>query len=214
MGEANRRLLAEELPKWEIALESGEQRAEGKKNIPALCSLFSALSLEIGFGSGEHLLHRAKQNPDALHIGCEVYVHGLLACLKELKKDPLANVRIFTEDGRLLLQNLPEGALSRVYILFPDPWPKNRHHKRRIINPETLALLHRAMHPGAELHLATDHPHYAAWMLAHLANHSGFEWLAECAEDWHNPPEGHCTTRYEQKRKAGSAPGYFQFRRV
>ncbi|TMJ72452.1 MAG: tRNA (guanosine(46)-N7)-methyltransferase TrmB, partial [Alphaproteobacteria bacterium] len=122
---------------------------------------------EIGFGAGEHLAAQAERHPEIGFIGSEVFEDGIVRALGEVARRGLGNVRLFTDDARLLLAALPRQSLSRVFILFPDPWPKRRHHKRRLVAPATLDLLAAAMTDSAELRLATDDRDYLAWMLEH-----------------------------------------------
>jgi tRNA (guanine-N7-)-methyltransferase len=168
--------------------------------------------LEIGFGGGEHLAHQARQNPDTGIIGCEPYVNGIAGLLKSIHDEKLNNIRIYPDDVRLLLEKIPDWALSRVFILYPDPWPKARHHKRRLISKEFLDTLSRVMKPGAELRLATDWEDYATWMLERVLPHPGFTWTAKTCDDWLTPPADWLSTRYEQKALAeGRVPTYLRF---
>jgi len=169
--------------------------------------------LEIGYGCGEHLAHRAKNNPDVSFIGCEVYAHGIAALVQEVSDEKIQNISLFTEDARLLIDDLPDKSVDRVFILFPDPWPKRRHYKRRIINQETLDKLHRILKDDGRLNLATDHPEYARWMLAHIIHHDKFHWLANKPDDWKTPPKGHIKTRYEEKLKADHPPVFLNFKK-
>lgn len=171
--------------------------------------------LEIGFGAGEHLIHRAENTPSVGFIGSEVFTQGITSCLGKIKAKKLQNVRLFTEDARLLLQALPPASIARVFILFPDPWPKVRHHKRRLINPETLELLSRILTPDGYLHLATDHADYLDWMLVQMSRRDDFHWLAERKSDWETPPEGYRETRYQQKAAEEGRRAYFlNYRKV
>ena len=181
-------------------------------------SLFAApvreLWLEIGFGGGEHLAEQAERHPEIGFIGCEVFENGIVKLLGEIDRRGLDNVRIYPDDARPLLTALPPRSLGRVFILFPDPWPKARHHKRRLIAPATLDRLAEIMTDGAELRLATDDPSYLAWMLEHTAGHPAFSWTARRAGDWRERPGDWPATRYEQKaRKAGRAPAFLRFER-
>jgi tRNA (guanine-N7-)-methyltransferase len=168
--------------------------------------------LEIGFGGGEHLAHQAALYPHVGIIGCEPYINGIGDLLKKIDAQKLSNIRIFTDDARLLIEKLPDSCLEKIFILYPDPWPKTRHHKRRLVSKETLDMLARVMKKGAELRLATDHADYATWMLERLLTHPDFSWQAKTASDWKSPPSDWITTRYEQKRLAGT-PTYLSFRR-
>ncbi|MFO0389608.1 MAG: tRNA (guanosine(46)-N7)-methyltransferase TrmB [Alphaproteobacteria bacterium] len=175
-------------------------------------SLHHPLWLEIGFGGGEHLAHQAALYPHVGIIGCEPYINGIGDLLKKIDAQKLSNIRIFTDDARLLIEELPDSCLEKVFISYPDPWPKTRHHKRRLVSKETLDMLARVMKKGAELRLATDHADYATWMLEQLLTHPNFTWTAQCASDWKTPPSDWIPTRYEQKRLAGT-PTYLNFTR-
>jgi len=159
--------------------------------------------LEVGFGSGEHLVWQAEQHPDVGLIGCEPYLNGVAKCLAHIERTSVSNIRLFTDDARLLMAALPPRSLARVFILFPDPWPKARHHKRRFVQRKTLDRLADLMTPGAELRLATDDPSYLPWMVEHACTHPRFEWLAENPQDWRTRPGDWPATRYEQKGIAG-----------
>lgn len=173
-----------------------------------------AIWLEIGFGGGEHLAAQATADPRRGLIGCEVFENGIAKLLAEVQRRGLGNVRLFTEDARELIRALPERSLDRVFILFPDPWPKQRHHKRRIVSTETLDALAAAMRDGAELRLATDDRDYLAWMLERATGHRDFEWLARGPRDWRERPADWPPTRYEQKAlAAGRRPAFLRFRR-
>lgn len=186
----------EELPKWRLALP------EGAVSEKTLLGKYKEIWLEIGFGGGEHAAEQARRNPDTLIIGSETFEEGVMKLVTEITEDKIENIRLWPEDARLLLEKLPDQCLSRVFILFPDPWPKLRHHKRRIINPQTLNLLYRVMKKGAELRLASDHADYVSWMLLHLQADSRFEWLAKAPEDFEREPEDWVKTRYQVKAEA------------
>ncbi|MDX2143778.1 MAG: tRNA (guanine(46)-N(7))-methyltransferase TrmB [Rhodospirillaceae bacterium] len=171
--------------------------------------------LEVGFGGGEHLAAQAAANPNVGIIGCEVFLNGVASLVRHVADRNLTNVRIFDEDARLLLPALPDCCLSRVFLLFPDPWPKARHAKRRFIGPQNLATLARLMKPGAELRVASDHPVYIAWALEQVPPHPAFAWSPQGPEDWRGPPGDHVRTRYEQKaEKEGRKPAFFRFFRT
>ena len=171
------------------------------------------INLEIGFGNGEHLLHRAMENPEQIFIGCEVYLNGIISLLQKIEKHNIKNIRFFQEDVRLLLEKLPKNSLTNTYILFPDPWPKKRHHKRRLINQETLTMLERVIAPGGRLIIATDWENYLEWILVNISAHGGFTFNANSADDWLNTPPNHIATKYEQKAVAeGRAPVFMEFR--
>jgi tRNA (guanine-N7-)-methyltransferase len=166
--------------------------------------------LEIGFGGGEHLAHQAALNPKVNFIGCEPYMNGVASALSHIEEQKLTNIRIYNDDARDLINNLHDNSLKKVFILYPDPWPKTRHNKRRIVSTELLDSLARVMKSGAELRLATDHSDYATWMLERLLPHPAFKWQAQKCSDWLNPPADWISTRYEQKALAG-IPTYLNF---
>lgn len=171
--------------------------------------------LEIGFGAGEHLLAQARRHPDVGFIGCEPYFNGVAALLPAIAEERLQSIRIFPDDARRLLPALAPASLGRVFVLFPDPWPKARHHERRLIGPPTIRDLARALRPGGELRLASDHPGYIRWMLEHLTREpSPFLWLARRPADWRTRPEDGHVTRYEEKAlQRGAACAYLRFMR-
>lgn len=187
---------------------------------PALAEprrLFDAVEdvwLEIGFGGGEHLARQASAHPHIGFIGAEAYVNGIAKLLAAVEDHGLDNVRVYDGDARELLQDFGAAGLGRVFLLFPDPWPKRRHHKRRIVAPDVVGHLHRILRPGGLFRFASDSGDYVAWTLAHLHRHGGFEWLAESARDWRERPPDWPETRYEAKARAqGRAPMFLSFRR-
>jgi tRNA (guanine-N7-)-methyltransferase len=169
--------------------------------------------LEVGFGGGEHLVWQAERHPDVGFIGCEPYVNGVAKCLAHIARTGVSNVRLFADDARFVMAALPPRSLARVFVLFPDPWPKTRHHKRRFVQRHNLDVLARLMRPHAELRLATDDPGYLSWMVEHACTHRAFEWLAERPADWRARPDDWPPTRYEQKMLAGRKPVFLRLRR-
>ena len=173
------------------------------------------LVLEIGFGGGEHLVYRAKEHPDWGFIGAEPFVNGVAKLLSAIDAAGLFNIRVWFDDARLLLPLVGDESFDAVWLLYPDPWPKKRHHKRRFVNRENLGHVHRILKPGGEFLFASDIPDYVRWTLAHMRAHGGFEWLAERPADWREPPAGWPGTRYEAKaRREGRMPAYLHFRRI
>ena len=170
------------------------------------------LWLEVGFGAGEHLFQLASSYPDAGLIGAEPYESGVAKLLTKLANHPLNNVRIYEGDGRDIIAALPEASLSRFFLLFPDPWPKTRHHKRRFLQTEMLDELARVLKPGAELRFATDDKSYLPYALERLAAHPAFEWTARGVRDWKRRPEDWPPTRYEAKAIKGP-PSYLAWLR-
>ncbi|HEY2538798.1 MAG TPA: tRNA (guanosine(46)-N7)-methyltransferase TrmB [Stellaceae bacterium] len=183
-----------------------------------LSRLFSAAPhavwLEIGYGAGEHLAAQAEANPGIGLVGCEVFENGIAKMLGEISRRRLSNIRLYTSDARLLIEALPPASIGRVFVLFPDPWPKARHHKRRIVANATLDQLARIMVDDAELRLATDDRGYFAWMLERVIRHPGFEWTARRPADWRRRPADWPATRYEEKAlAAGAVPLFLRARR-
>ena len=169
--------------------------------------------LEIGFGGGEHLVHMADQNPNVGIIGCEPYINGVAMLLGKIRKLPVQNVALHPGDVRDLFDVLPDGCLEKVFLNYPDPWPKKRHHRRRFVTPEHLEPLAIAMAKGAELRVATDIEDYVRQTLEQVPKH-GFEWLAERPQDWRAPWSDWISTRYEQKAlREGRTPHYLTFRK-
>lgn len=172
------------------------------------------LWLEIGFGKGENLARHAAARPDIGFLGCEPYLNGVAGLLTEIEERGLGNVRIYADDARDLLDALPEGALGRVFLLHPDPWPKTRHASRRFVNRQNLDALARVMAPGAELCIQTDHPGYVRWTMIQMADHNGFDWRAEGPADWRRRPADWPGTRYERKARGEGRPAvYLRFRK-
>jgi tRNA (guanine-N7-)-methyltransferase len=167
--------------------------------------------LEIGFGGAEHLLGQAERAPGTGFIGCEPFIEGVAKALTGIEARGLTNIRLHMDDARPVMQSLQTDSVDDVYILFPDPWPKSKQQKRRLIQPAFLDVLARIAKPGARLRFATDVASYADEALAKILAHGRFEWRAETAADWRCPPEGHITTRYETKKLGDCAPVWFDF---
>ena len=171
--------------------------------------------LEIGFGGGEHLVWQAEHNPDVGIIGCEPFEEGVVKVLTLIEAHGIANIRVHPDDVRPLLRWLPEGSLDRAFVLFPDPWPKARHRKRRLVSTPLLDQLARVLKPDAELRLATDIGDYARTMLVALMRHSLFRWTATGPSDWRARPADWPPTRYEAKAlREGRRCTYLRFARV
>lgn len=188
--------------------------------------------LEIGFGDGEHLAALAMEQPQNGFIGVEVYKNGvanllsLLTGIKEGKDEDLVlpiklaenredNIRIFADDVRLLFAAMPDGFFSKIYLLFPDPWPKTKHSGRRFINPDNLTQLARILKKGGLLQVATDHPVYKRWTLETMRKNKDFRWTAKCSADWRNPPADWHETKYQRKAvREGRRPVFFEFERL
>ncbi len=170
--------------------------------------------LEIGFGGGEHLVHRAAEAPDVGFIGVEPFLNGMAKALAVVDARGLANVRLSDRDAVEVLDWLPGASLDRVSLLYPDPWPKRRHWKRRFVGPDTLQRLARVLRPGGAFHFASDIDSYVDWTLQHVRGHPGFRWTATRPADWTTPFPGWPGTRYEAKAlREGRRPTYLAFER-
>ena len=170
--------------------------------------------LEIGFGGGEHVVHQAARNPGVGLIGCEPFINGVAMLLGKVRKAGVSNLRIYPGDVRNVFDVLADGVIDKAFLLYPDPWPKKRHHRRRFVTPEFLAPLHRVLKPGAEFRVATDIPDYVRQTLIEVPR-AGFDWLAEGPRDWQDPWDDWISTRYEQKAlREGRVPHYLTFRKV
>lgn len=167
--------------------------------------------LEIGFGGGEHLVAQATRNPDVGLIGCEPFVDGMAKALAGAEAASVRNARFHMGDAREVLERFSDSSTARVFILFPDPWPKKKQRKRRLIQPDFLESLHRVCAPGARVRFATDIKSYADEALLNFLRHGGFVWTANRADDWRTPPTDHMTTRYERKRLGDCAPVWLEF---
>jgi tRNA (guanine-N7-)-methyltransferase len=174
------------------------------------------ISLEIGYGGGEHLALEAERNPRTGYIGCEVFTGGIGKMVQAINAKGLTNIRLYTDDALKLLMALPEASLDEVFLLYPDPWPKTRHHKRRFVSPTTLGELARVIKPGGQFHFATDIEDYANWTLAHIMRAPAFAFAPDRPGSWHEPYPGWVATRYEQKaRREGRMESfYFTFPRL
>lgn len=169
--------------------------------------------LEIGFGGGEHMVHQAATNPDVGIIGCEPYINGVAMLLGKIRKARVENLAVYPGDVRDMFDVLPEASIDRAFLLYPDPWPKARHHRRRFVTPEHLAPLVRVLKPGAIFRVATDIPDYVRQTLEQVPGH-GFEWLAEGPDDWRVAWDDWISTRYEKKAlREGRVPHYLTFRK-
>jgi tRNA (guanine-N7-)-methyltransferase len=183
-----------------------------------LAALFAptprSLRLEIGFGGGEHLIAQALAHPDCGFIGADGFLNATAKALTAIDDNDLENVRLYHGDASVLIDWLPAGAIARIDLLYPDPWPKRRQWKRRFIQDDSLKRLARLLQPGGELRFATDIPSYMSYALACVQRSEDFVWTAECADDWRKPWDGWTRTRYEAKAiREGRTPAYFVFRR-
>ncbi len=178
-------------------------------------NLFNARDvwLEVGFGGGEHLVHQAAQHPDIGIIGCEPYINGVAMLLGKIREAGVDNLAVYPGDVRNMFDVLPENSIAKAFLLYPDPWPKKRHHRRRFVTSEHLEPLARVLKPGAIFRVATDIPDYVRQTLIEVPRH-GFEWLAEHPQDWRTPWKDWVSTRYEQKAlRENRVPHYLTFRK-
>jgi tRNA (guanine-N7-)-methyltransferase len=204
------RLVDELLPRIEIAVPE-----TGELDLGALFPQADDIWLEVGFGGGEHLAWQAAHNPQVGMIGCEPFINGTAKLLSKIDDEGLQNIRILPGDARPLLEHLPDASIGRAFLLFPDPWPKSRHHKRRFVQPHVLDELAQLLKDGAEFRVASDIPGYVAWTLERVMPHPAFEWTAEGPADWRVRPDDWPGTRYEAKAiRAGRRPAYLKFRRI
>ncbi|WP_299477090.1 tRNA (guanine(46)-N(7))-methyltransferase TrmB [uncultured Roseibium sp.] len=204
-------LMEKELPR--LALDLNAAAPSDVKD------LFDAdvhtVCLEVGFGGGEHLLHRARTSPETGFIGIEPFVGSMAKALAAVVDEGLRNVRLYEDDAVNVLDWLPDASLDIAYQLYPDPWPKKRHWKRRFINRQNLDRYARVLRPGSELRFASDIDTYVDWTLRHLRDHEAFQWSAERARDWKEPWQGWPGTRYEAKAiREGRIGRYLTFRRI
>jgi len=169
--------------------------------------------LEIGFGGGEHLTALAQNHPDIGFIGVEPYLDGMAKLLAAVDDAGLENIRLCRGDARTVIERIADASLARIYVLFPDPWPKTRHWKRRIITDEFVLECARILTPGGRLRFATDVASYQDWAIERLVRNPDLEWTARRADDWRAPPADHVTTRYEEKRLGDAAPVFYDFLR-
>lgn len=195
---SQRDLMQTLLPQIEVVAEG-----EGAKRAPRMPfkNRQAPTILEIGYGGGEHLARQALQNPDINFIGAEVFSGGIGKMLEKIEQNNIENVRLYTEDAYPLLQDMAENSLNGAYLLYPDPWPKKRHHKRRFVSERTLNELARAIKPGGFFRCASDIEDYANWTLSHVLRHDKIHLPVVEPLSWHTPFEGWEPTRYEQKAR-------------
>jgi tRNA (guanine-N7-)-methyltransferase len=182
-------------------------------------TLFSAavsdVRLEIGFGGGEHLLQEASTHPDTGFIGVEPFVNSMAKLMTALGEKPLANLRVYDDDATRLLDWLPDASLAGIDLLYPDPWPKKKHWKRRFVSTVNLDRFARVLKTGGKFRFASDIDTYVNWTLLHCRAHGAFAWQADDADDWRKPYAGWPGTRYEAKAlREGRPPAYLTFRRM
>ncbi len=189
LSDHKKNLLENFLPKYNIKIE----------DLAKISSRFEKKSFEIGFGFGDFLYQKAAKNPNQLFFGCEPHLNGVVAVLDNIEREPLENIRISTQDARILLEKFPDNFFDEFYILFPDPWPKIKHFKRRLINVEFLDFIASKMRKGAKLTIATDHDSYKTWILAEILKSKKFSWKCSSKQDWQVFPSDWIETKYQKK---------------
>ena len=210
---AQQRYLDEDLPKLRLGGVDWDENPD-RASIDMKARFGTGpVWLEIGFGSGEHLVHQAQANPHVSFIGCEPYINGVATLLGKIRKAGVNNITVHPGDARDLFDVLPDDAIEKAFLLYPDPWAKARHHRRRFVTPEHLGPLHQVLRAGSTFRVATDIADYVRQTLEEVPK-AGFEWLAEGPEDWREAWDDWLSTRYEQKAlREGRTPHYLTFRR-
>lgn len=204
------RMMDEDLPRLRLPVETAPQPVTVAELFEGS---FQRHQLEIGFGGGEHLAHQASTNRDMAYIGVEPFINGMAKMLGAIDDHTLKNVRLYDDDASRLLDWLPEDSLDQIDLLYPDPWPKKKHWKRRFVNQPNLARFSRVLKPGGLFRFASDIDTYINWTLGHVEQRGDFTWLAKKASDWHEPWDGWIRTRYEAKAiREGRPPCYLEFR--
>ena len=213
MSASRQDVLEELLP--QLTLDLKDLKEDGSLDPVSLFNKKKDIVLEIGFGNGEHTQMMMAQKPDRNYIGVEPFINGMSMFLKSIKDMSHDNIRVWMDDAVMLCRSLKSESISTIYILNPDPWPKKKHHKRRIVRAETLAEYHRILKPGGKFIMATDVDALAEWMAMETVNHGGFEWEAQSSKDWYTMPEGwFLTTRYAAKGvEAGRKETYLLFKK-
>ncbi len=199
LGISQKALFEKLLPSLEIKIDD-----DGLINPSSLfldMPKIKKIILEIGYGGGEHLARKAQENPDIAYIGCEVFSGGIGKLLDKIDRNNIKNIRLYSDDALKILNALEPNSIDEIYLLYPDPWPKTRHNKRRFVSNMTLDVMAKTLTHEGKFHFASDIEDYANWTLAHILDHSEFYWPLQKPASWHEPLEGWQPTRYEQKAK-------------
>jgi tRNA (guanine-N7-)-methyltransferase len=213
-GKPLRERQAEGLEKLLPALRLDLQSAPSEDLKDIFLVPVKSVRLEIGFGGGEHLVHRAQENATTGFIGVEPFVNSMAKLLSRVDELSLSNIRVYDDDATEVLDWLPEGSIDHIDLLYPDPWPKRKHWKRRFVSQVNLTRFHRVLKPGGLFCFASDIDTYVNWTLIHCRDHGGFQWQAEQSSDWLTPFAGWPGTRYENKaRREGRSSAYLTFRK-
>lgn len=211
LSNRQQKLMDELLPKLAVDV-SGHTADDNPHNL--FKEKRDEIWFEIGFGGAEHLIGQAQKNPNIGFIGCEPFLEGVAKAVTLIWENNIENIRLHAYDARDILNGLADNSLDRVFIMFPDPWHKAKHHKRRLIQAEFLQTLARVLKTGGKVRFATDWANYADWALERFEQSTDFEWTANKADDWQTPPDDHITTRYQMKGLGDCAPVYLDFVRV
>jgi tRNA (guanine-N7-)-methyltransferase len=207
LSDRKKDLLESLLPKYQIQNSNYSQLNNSNQSFSN--QNYKKVILEIGFGFGDFLFENAKNQPDTLFIGCEPHINGVINLLSKLEKTPLSNIRIFIEDSRVLLEEFPEEIFDKIYILNPDPWPKSKHHKRRLINCNFLHFLKPKAKKNAPLIITTDDNSYKKWIMAEYFKNNLWSWQARSKKDWEEFPKDWTETKYQKKAKAAGRENIF-----
>jgi len=194
LSKQKKNLLNNSLPDYEITIKNLKIFLSEKRR-----RYDNKFWLEVGFGSGEHLVKQAMKHPDIFFIGCDPYINGIVSLLDKIIEKKLHNIGIFAEDARELIRKSPNSLFSKVFILFPDPWPKKRHFKRRLINQDFLDSLFKAMENDGTLHICSDVLNYIRWTLYQVSKNSNFTWIINKSEDWKESADNRFFTKYAKK---------------
>jgi tRNA (guanine-N7-)-methyltransferase len=206
LSEKSNRLLKDVLPVYSINDDFFKHISNFKN------TAYKEVTLEIGFGSGDFIFQSAKANPDVLYIGVEVFLNGVASLLGKLEEQPLSNIKIYNSNLYNILDEIPENIFDNIYILFPDPWPKKKHHKRRLINSDNLFLFSKILKPQGGLRFVSDYPDYVDYALENILSSKLFIWNANDVDDFTLPPKNHFETKYERKAKQKGSPiSYLDF---
>ena len=208
MSKAKEDLLSTRMGDFEVVLPNS-----GKIDFAKLFDFTpKKFVFEIGYGDGEHIVNMALKNPDVAFVGTEVFMNGNASILRKIIDNNIKNIRIFPNDVNLLFPFIPDNIFDTIFVLYPDPWPKNRNEERRMINKNNIKLFHSFLKPSGNLFVASDHPVYIPWVLFVMKNQDLFDWTAKKSADFTNPPTDWETTRYEQKAIAENRkPIYLNF---
>ena len=208
MSKAKEDLLSTRMKDFEVILPT-----KGKMNFSKLFEFTpKKIIFEIGYGDGEHIVNMALKNPDVAFIGTEVFMNGNASILRKIIDNNIKNIRIFPDDVNLLFPFIPSDIFDTIFVLYPDPWPKNRNEERRMINKNNVKLFADFLKKGGNLFVASDHPVYIPWVLFVMKNQDFFTWTVLKSSDFTNPPSNWETTRYEQKAIAENRkPIYLNF---